>query len=368
MRKSFFRNCPESGYVLGFDPNNGAFFRIGNDGIDPFCNIAGPELLDISITNYCERNCDFCYRASHQQGSFMPLDDYKMIMEQAQKAGVLQVALGGGNPNQHPQFVEILKTTRKHHIIPSYTTNGQGMTPEIYAATKKYCGALAVSWYEPYLEAKEVVRQAGLLGITINIHFLLNKSTLTEAIDLLDNGQDFLKKINALVFLNFKPVHTSESLCLTDGFQIKAFFDSVKKFRACSIGFDSCMISYLPLMADVLVKESIDFCEAGRFSAFVSEDLFLYPCSFLNDISKNGINLKLTSLAECWRHGEAFVEMREKLNTAGQQNYPISECPNCFEYEMCHGGCQIFNINRCRETILPSQISLPVPLGEPAIL
>jgi radical SAM protein with 4Fe4S-binding SPASM domain len=367
MRKSILRNCRESGYFLGFNQKTGDFFRVGRDGTDPFCNIAGPELLDISITNFCERNCDFCYRASHQQGSFMPPDDYKMLMIQAQKAGVLQVALGGGNPNQHPEFIEILKTTRKYGIIPSYTTNGQGMTPEIYAATRKYCGAMAVSWYEPYLEARETVRQAGLSGISVNIHFMLNKSSLSEAIDLLENGQDFLKNINALVFLNFKPVHTSDSLCLSDGFQIKAFFELVKRFKACKIGFDSCMISYLPLMGEVLVKESVDFCEAGRFSAFVSEDMLLYPCSFLNDISPKGIDLKTVSLSDGWRHGEAFTEIREKLKTAGRQDYPIPDCPHCADYDMCHGGCQIFNINRCRESG-SSRIMSPEPLAEQAVL
>ena len=127
-------------------------------GEEPFWNRRGPELLDISITNYCERNCDFCYRETSSNGTFMPLEQYTKIIAQAETAGVLQVALGGGNPNQHPDFVSILEVTRKHHIIPSYTTNGQGMTDEIYNATKCYCGAMAVSWYEPYSEATQVIK------------------------------------------------------------------------------------------------------------------------------------------------------------------------------------------------------------------
>jgi radical SAM protein with 4Fe4S-binding SPASM domain len=269
-------------------------------------------------------------------------------MEQSKKSGVFQVALGGGNPNQHPDFTSILRITRDYGVIPSYTTNGQGMTDEIYAATKEFCGAMAVSWYAPYVAANEAIDKARRYGIKINVHFLLNKRSLSLAIDLLEKEDDLLKKINAIVFLNYKPIHSSESLCLTDEEDIRHFIDLAKKTKICKIGFDSCMVSYLPLMGDELALETVDFCEAGRFSAYISENLLFYPCSFLNDISKNGVDLRTTSLSDGWRNGEEFVAIRKKLNSPGTQNFPILVCQSCESYSLCHGGCQILDINRCR--------------------
>jgi radical SAM protein with 4Fe4S-binding SPASM domain len=73
------------------------------------------------------------------------LSDYEEIIRQAQSLHVFQVALGGGNPNQHPQFPEILRLTReKYGIVPNYTTNVRGRTPLVIEATAKYCGAVAV--------------------------------------------------------------------------------------------------------------------------------------------------------------------------------------------------------------------------------
>ncbi|MDR1486635.1 MAG: radical SAM protein [Deltaproteobacteria bacterium] len=342
------RHCKDSDYIIFFNQNTGAFIRYGKNNIDPFYNVDGPELLDISITNFCERGCDFCYRKSNKHGKFMHLDDYKLVIQQAEKLGVLQVALGGGNPNQHPEFTEMLQITRNHNIIPSYTTNGQGMTDEIYAATKELCGALAVSWYEPYIEANTVITKASDFKIKTNIHFLLSKNTLSQAIDLMENREDLLERINAIIYLNYKPIHTSESLCLSDNEQIKYFFELIKKAKKCKIGFDSCMISYLPLMGAELVPETVDFCEAARFSAFISEDLLFYPCSFLNDISKHGINLKTTSLHDAWKYGDEFISIRRQLNSPSAQNYSIAACKTCESYTFCHGGCQILNINRCR--------------------
>jgi radical SAM protein with 4Fe4S-binding SPASM domain len=348
MGNCLIRNCKESGYILAFNQDAGAFVRCGKDGNEPFCNVTGPELLDIAITNYCERECDFCYRASNRQGEFMNLEDYEFIMKQAKRAGVLQVALGGGNPNQHPQFVEILKKTREYGIIPSYTTNGQGMTDEIYAATKQFCGAMAVSWYEPYADAQEVIKRARAYKIKVNIHYMLNEYNLSNAIEIMEKQAELLENINAIVFLNYKPVHTADVLCLRDGKEIKDFFEVVKKTKNCKIGFDSCMISFLPLMGSDLLQETVDFCEAARFSAYISEELFLYPCSFMNDISKNGVDLRKQALQDGWRFGEDFIEMRERLSLPAKQKHFISSCKTCEEYQMCHGGCPVFNINRCR--------------------
>jgi radical SAM protein with 4Fe4S-binding SPASM domain len=349
MSNLICRHYKESDYFIFFDQDNGTFIRYGRDDHDPFYNQSGPELLDISITNFCERGCEFCYRKSNKDGKFMTLDDYLLVMEQAKKVGVTQVALGGGNPNQHPEFRQILRATREHNLVPSYTTNGQGMSDDIYSATKELCGAMAVSWYEPYIEAMEVIRQAKNYNIKLNIHFLLNDHTISKAIDLLENSHDILKNINAVVFLNYKPIHSPKSLCLSNQETIEYFLNLTSNLKTCKVGFDSCMISYLPIIKDNLVLETAEFCEAGRFSAFVSEDLLFYPCSFLNDVSSNGINLKTTTLTEGWRNGEEFVRLRQRLRTPGDQVFPIKACEDCSSYTFCHGGCQIFDINRCRQ-------------------
>jgi radical SAM additional 4Fe4S-binding domain len=348
MKRFLLRNCNESAYFLCFDRDEGKFIRQGYNETEPFYNLQGPELLDISITNYCDKGCSFCYRKSNSNGDFITIEDYEFIMQQAEKIGVLQVALGGGNPNQHPNFVNILEITRKYGIIPSYTTNGYGMTDDIYFATQKYCGAVAVSWYKPYFQAEKVIEKCNENGIKINIHFLLNRDTVDEAIDLLTKRKDILNRINAIIFLNYKPIHTSKEQILSESTNLHSFLQTALKVRECKIGFDSCMISYLAKFKNSLNIETVDYCEAARFSAYISENLLLYPCSFFNDTNIQGINLKNTSLQNGWQNGDEFVRLRRKLLTPSEQEYPIYKCRSCDSYQFCHGGCQIFNINYCR--------------------
>jgi MoaA/NifB/PqqE/SkfB family radical SAM enzyme len=81
----------------------------------------------------------------------MSIRDYYKIMNQVKDLPVNQVALGGGNPNQHPNFCEILRITREEYgIVPSYTTNGRGLTQDVIESSRKYCGAVAVSAYPSY--------------------------------------------------------------------------------------------------------------------------------------------------------------------------------------------------------------------------
>lgn len=349
MGDVLLRNYHESGYTICFDRKSGIFIRIDNFGNEPFCNIKGPELLDISITNYCNKECDFCYRASNPLGQHMELSEYCRLLGQAQQAGVLQIALGGGNPNQHPDFIRILEQTRKHYIIPSYTTNGQGMTEDIYRATKDLCGALAVSWYAPYEDSRKVISECEKYGIKVNIHFLLRKQTIREAIRLLREEVELLNHINAIIFLNYKPIYSSSDWCLTDDENFREFLNVVNETKYCKIGFDSCMISFLTLLEQKLRPETVEFCEAARFSAFIAEDSVMYPCSFMRDTVGTGIDLRKVTMQDAWQEGESFLKMRNALLIPGKQEYPIGACKGCEQYSFCHGGCQIFNINRCRK-------------------
>ena len=342
-----FRNGNKSGYNLLFNQNTGTFIRFSKNGIEPFWNKLGPELLDISITNFCTNGCRFCYRGSNESGIHMSLEEYIRIIREASQCGVLQVALGGGNPNQHPQFIDILRITREEGIIPSYTTNGEGMTDLILEATKKYCGSFAISWYYPYEKVLQIISKANTYDIPVNIHYVLSMETLDSAIELL-NRRDILEKVNSIIFLCYKPVVNGGMHVIQDDEKLDVFLSYVVNNVSCKIGFDSCMISYLAKIKDMLMEETVDFCESSRFSAFIREDSVLFPCSFMSE-KFEGIDLRKISLHDAWCKSKQFIYMREVLKNKSAQKYSVELCLTCEMYDFCHGGCPVFNINRCRE-------------------
>lgn len=345
-RKASFivKRFPGDHYTAVFGPNSGFFARIEDVGHDePFWAEHGPELLDIAITNWCDRGCFFCYRKSDETGTHMSVADYEEVIRQAKEMHVFQVALGGGNPNQHPHFCDILRITReKYGIVPSYTTNGRGLTEKVLETTRRYCGAVAVSAYAPYTETAEAVRALRSYGITTNIHFLLTSASVALAIDWLENPPEFLTRSNAIVFLNYKPVgrFADDRLLLNRSSKLGEFFKLATSCRQpFRIGFDTCTITGLARLGNA-PNVSLEGCDAGRFSLFVSEKMEVYPCSFMVEAGYAGIPMKDTTLAEVWRNHNGFRRIRAKHAQKG--------CADCTTPKHCLSGCPLFpEMNLC---------------------
>jgi len=338
------RRYKEQHYSTLFNLSTGFFARVEESGYnEPFWSWHGPELLDISITNWCDRGCTFCYRKSHKSGQHMSLEDYEVVMRQASKMHVLQVALGGGNPNQHPLFGELLRLTREEYgIVPNYTTNGRGLTDDVLKATQAYCGAVAVSAYFPYEETRRSIDALISGGIKTNIHFILSSQSIGTAISWLESPPSFLDRISAIIFLNYKPIgrRPSHKLLLKNSDRVERFFrlatEKKYKFR---IGFDACTVTGIARFTNT-PPVCYDGCDAGRFSMFVSEDMRMYPCSFMAEASYKGIPIVADNMQYSWRNSELFSMVRSRL--------ALNKCNGCSSANLCLGGCPVFHeINLC---------------------
>lgn len=331
---------PMQHYRTVFDQKTGFFARKEDAGYpEPFWAMDGPELLDVAITNYCEHGCSFCYRHSNRYGRHMSLSDMQRVVTQASQAGVLQMALGGGNPNQHPQFVQILHMIRESGIVPSYTSNGEGLTDDILKATKETCGAMAISLYPPYYRYESLVLHISEYGIKLNLHVILKTDTIDQIITWLENPPLWFEKINALIVLNYKPIVNNLDLSVRDKDKLRSFYDAVSSCKSVKIGFDSCCVPGIVkwMAVDPILVES---CEAARFSAFISEELKMYPCSFMANTNQYG-DLRNESLIDVWQSNTAFVEHREKIME--------NPCTGCKHRTLCNGGCVFMpDINQCR--------------------
>lgn len=216
----------EKDFFSSFNEKSGAYVRIGKNNKEPFMS-SFPELLDVGIMGHCKHGkLSLCIKAGvecYQNGlkataPNMRLEDFEAIAKQC-KGKTYQFALGGcGDPDQHENFEDILKICKENKIVPNYTTSGLGVTEEIAKLSKEYCGAVAVSWYrsEYTLKALKLFMEA---GVKTNIHFVLSKRSINEALNLLEHQEvqqeqqeqhgdnmRFPDGINAVVFLLHKPV------------------------------------------------------------------------------------------------------------------------------------------------------------------
>jgi hypothetical protein len=138
--QSFVTRKDESGYWTLFNRTTGAKIRMSFDGKTPVKN-ATPELVDIKITEVCDKGCPFCYQNSKPIGQHA---DWRVIQNIARalfSLNVFEVALGGGEPTLHPQFFDVLSEFATWKINPNFTTATLGWVTDETIKTLKACNS-----------------------------------------------------------------------------------------------------------------------------------------------------------------------------------------------------------------------------------
>lgn len=79
-----------------------------------------PESLDYKITNRCSMGCKFCHEDSKPKGKHGDIMNDKFIET---LNPYTELAIGGGNPLEHPDLIPFLEKCKKLHLIPNMTVN-----------------------------------------------------------------------------------------------------------------------------------------------------------------------------------------------------------------------------------------------------
>ena len=261
----------------------------------------------------------------------MTVEHFRWIAEQC-KGRCNQLALGGrGDPDQHEHFEDLLRISRENNLVPNFTTSGYGLTPELAALCKKYCGAVAVSWYRSKytLSAIQMLLDA---GVKTNIHYVLGKNSIDEAIERLESN-DFPAGINAVIFLLHKPAGQGSQANVLDfsDLRVARFFAQVDRRHLCKVGMDSCNVPGAINYCKNILPESLDTCEGGRYSCYIGADMVMVPCSF-DQQKRYEVQLgEEITIEDAW-NSEPFERFRDKMRGA---------CPNCEKKALCMGGCPL---------------------------
>lgn len=337
-------------FISAFDTTTGAYFRTGildedgyDTGEDPFM-ASFPHLIDVGIMGHCAHGkTGLCVKAGvecYQSGPVidkpnMRYDDFLWIVQQC-KGRCNQIALGGrGDPDQHENFEEILRACRENLLVPNFTTSGYGMTPAIASLCKRFCGAVAVSWYRNDYTYKAI---STLLAANVktNIHYVLGKNSIDEAIERLIND-DFPDGVNAVIFLLHKPAGLGryDNVLSVNDPRVKEFFELFDNPHPFKVGMDSCSVPGAINFCNNILPQSLDTCEGGRFSCYIGSDMVMVPCSFDQDrkyrarlSGSSGFGL---TIEQAW-NSDPFERFRDKMRVS---------CPNCDKRALCMGGCPL---------------------------
>ncbi len=305
-----------------------------------------PELIDISVSNHCTKGCIFCYRDSLPNNKFMSLKDYEFVLKSVYDnkwGNVFQVALGGGEPLEHPDIIEILKITRKYGVVPNFTTNALHASNRIASQIKPLVGAVAISYQN--IDAITSSNASVFIeeGVKTNIHYLLNRKNIYQGIEILEGKyNELLDGFNSIVFLTYKPMgRGTGDLCLELNNSLSRFCALIQTQNCMiNVGVDSCFMPSLMHFTNTNIN-FIEPCECAFFSAYIDEDLNVKPCSFANNDNAT-YSLRENPFKEIWN--SLWDEYR-----SSQVNSCNRDCKNSTN---CRGGCPYFSqINLCKTDV-----------------
>jgi MoaA/NifB/PqqE/SkfB family radical SAM enzyme len=140
----------DGNFWIFFDKVNGVKKRITFNtelSIKDYNKSTYPELIDLHITDRCNKGCDFCYQNSTVNGLDANKEEITTILYALSQMNVFEVALGGGEPTLHPNFKEIIDYANWHNIVPNFSTYSTLWLKdkEIVDVVKEYVKGIGVS-------------------------------------------------------------------------------------------------------------------------------------------------------------------------------------------------------------------------------
>lgn len=135
-------------YWTSFNRCNGTKTRFRlSDEDKPIEKSSYPELVDIKITDMCPYACAFCYMGSTGAGLHGSFRSISSIISELGKRQVFEIAIGGGEPTLHPDFIAILSDAKMKNIVANFTTKNLAWLrdPKQWTKIIPLCGAFAYS-------------------------------------------------------------------------------------------------------------------------------------------------------------------------------------------------------------------------------
>lgn len=87
-----------------------------------------PAAIDVSVTDYCNADCDFCgFAKSKMKGKprhFIDADEFVRALPILAERGISFVDFQGGEPLLHPEIIRMVSAVRDHGMKTNLITNG----------------------------------------------------------------------------------------------------------------------------------------------------------------------------------------------------------------------------------------------------
>jgi len=151
-----------------------------------------PESIDLKITDYCKNDCAYCHESSGLNGKHAEIENIFALTD-GLPPGV-EIAIGGGNPLEHPRLEEMLDHFWYSGLIPNITINAKDLNLWNNNLAKR-CYGIGISTDSPMVF--DILQQVS--------HVKFNSENVVfHAIAGIHRPMDFVHSPGKVLILGFK--------------------------------------------------------------------------------------------------------------------------------------------------------------------
>jgi len=320
-------------------------------------SIFAPEFIDISITKRCNMKCGYCYQSAGEESVDIDTDRLFDIVDIMVKedAHPYQVAIGGGEPSLHPEFVDIIKGFYERKIIPNITTNGELLfKDEFLQDVEEYCGGVAITYH----------LEGDLRRFLYSYHKLLSLKKIQPAVHIIVPRLKSMNDVEKLRDLICSFIFDGVTVLLLEFryhgrarkyAKYKSYQHDVKSYTllASLIKFVSeakmpvSVGATLAFLVRNIEPRSINFINYEPFvSCYIDERLRLMPNSYW-DPNNGFVDLnRIDSFKEAY-NSELFKQIRGRIIKFAEKNFG-NICGTCYSFDKCD-TCKQINFDNIPE-------------------
>jgi radical SAM protein with 4Fe4S-binding SPASM domain len=302
------------------------------DGAQDGDGLRAPLVAHWAVTYRCNLHCAFCYSESGPQRSLAPgPEKRRCLVDRLAAWGVLEVALGGGEPTLLPDFADLLAAIRAAKMVPNVTTNGTVRRDAVVQAMAEHAGVVHLSADHPdlldtargegvFARLRETARILRAAAVRLGVNLLLTPSnigdircSLQAVLDLGVQAVTFLRPQGSWVAEHWPGFPTPDHLArLAD--DLNRFLATRPPLR---LYVDTALRdewTQLGLLHDP--EPEVLGCGGGQRHVAVTPEGDVYPCSHQCRPKYRLGNLLTDDLEQLWSRGTGRV---------GRQRY-LSDC------------------------------------------
>jgi len=275
-----------------------------------------PVSVDLSVSNFCNQNCIWCYYRNYLAGARVMLTKERLIklIDELASLGIKGINFsGGGEPLTHPNLVELMEYAHSAGIDVGMITNGVLLDEERIARLTKIAKFIRISLSSstaasyakfhktPGVNFAKLMNNLALLGrygagsdILTGVLFLLETGTKGELLDTVK-----LVKKSGLKFIEIRSIKN------TPVFTPGALPDQLNDLtqQAIEVGSDDFKV----IVRNELFRAGEDFgksyktCHVHEFVTSISAEGDVYLCCEFEGRKEYAFgNINKISFADIW--------------------------------------------------------------------